>query len=302
MVTLTLEQHFGRQGGQVKGKVFVLAHGHSLHYPSIQVKLCDYHVGQNNKKTYQTHDVMILGNNVHLAPRQEITWDFSLQLPKNSRLSTNKRNFEGRKNGWIVQAVLERPLWSKVNKEDLEVQMAQEAHTILYHCESLGLRTIKEVKWNKKTNLTSVYFLPNADLEGFINQIRFEYRQTLDHGIQGNFYLKLVDKSLVGFLKNVIDANDFASPFNLSYQELYLEPELPNHDHIRQRLETLFVEMKQHLDPQIREESAGRLSIPINHEVGQLSLTPPEKGGLSFPIHDETQRHRTPPPLPPSHI
>jgi hypothetical protein len=212
------------QGSLVEGEVRLEGGGLDQVCNSMCIELEEFWTesrgsGKSRRRVtvYRTREKQVLGKNLSILPGDSSTYEFSLKLPANSRLSTSST-------GWRLKVSLDIPdAFDPCGTLNLKVTGANEFKAVSAACtERLQMRE-KDNSW-KWDNSRSTYFrmLPSEEMGRDFDYIAFSLMQVeRTGGVRGKIIFNLQEKSFLDYLKAMFLMDRIEKPLVLSGEQLF---------------------------------------------------------------------------------
>ena len=213
------------QGTPVEGKVHLEGGGLDQNCNLMSVELEEFWTesrgsGKNRRRVtvYRTREREILGRNISILPGDRSSYDFKLNLPSNSRLSTSTT-------GWRLNVSLDIP--GAIDPHStliLKVTGAAEFKAISTACSELFQMREKENSW-KWDDTQSTYFrlLPSEEMSREFDYIAFSLHQVENTGgVRGKIIFNLQEKSFKDYLKAMLFMDRIEKPLVLTADQIFL--------------------------------------------------------------------------------
>ena len=153
-----------------------------------------------------------------ITPGEEQNFDFNLNLPLNSRLSTSST-------GWNIKVTIDIPnAVDPACRARLNIIPAVEFIAIATACEEIQF-TLKPKSWKwAKDSKTYFRLLPSEEMNKEFDYIAFNlYQLASTGGVTGTILFNLQEKSFMDYLKAMFLQDRIEKPFSLRREQIFLE-------------------------------------------------------------------------------
>jgi sporulation-control protein spo0M len=236
------------QGTPVEGTVHLEGGGLDQNCSLMSIELEEFWTesrgsGKNRRRVtvYRTREREILGRDISILPGDRASYEFQLNLPSNSRLSTSTT-------GWRLKVSLDIP--GAIDPSStliLKVTGAAEFKAISAACSELFQMREKENSW-KWDDTQSTYFrlLPSEEMSREFDYIAFSLHQIESTGgVRGKIIFNLQEKSFKDYLKAMLFMDRIEKPLLLSREQLFSDAGTVNCSAIQGIIEPVIREIVQ---------------------------------------------------------
>jgi len=256
------------QGSPVGGKISIEGGELDQNCDSLCVELEEFWTesrgsGKNSRRVtvFRTRERQVLGTDLSILPGDRSSYEFSLKLPENSRLSTSSA-------GWRLKASLEIPgAIDPCTKLNLKVTGATEFKAVAAACGEVFQMREKDNSWKwDDSRYTSFRMLPSGEMIREFDYVAFSLRQVEGAGgVSGKMIFNLQEKSFKDYLKAMLFMDRIERPLILERDQLFCGDGTVNSAAIRGIIE-----------PAIREitESRNQYGITQRPEIAAADMFP----------------------------
>lgn len=306
-LTINSNKSFYPQGSLVEGEVRLEGGGLDQRCNLMCIELEEFWKetrgsGEDRKKVtiFRTRGRKVLGQDISILPGDSSTYEFSLKLPINSRLSTSTT-------GWRLKVSLDIPslinpcgisssgFSFKVNLDipnligpcsilNLKVTGAEEFKAVSTACSEIFQLREKDKSWRwDVSQSTSFRMLPFEEMRREFDYIDFSLKQVEDTGgVCGRIIFNLQEKYFMDYLKAMLFMDRVEKPLALSGEQLFCADGTVNRIAIRNVIEPLIreiVESRNQYEKNMQPEHAGK---NINSRAPAKSAIPKKKPQKEF--------------------
>ena len=215
------------QNDRVEGRVIVRGGEYERAGNSIELQLKEFWTetrstgGKSPTTTtvtvYKLHETVPLCGDFVLGSGEERSFDFSVQLPFNARISTSGT-------GWRLMVVLDIP--NAVDPKGsvvLKVEPAEELLAVVEACEEeLKFEESERHRhWSSKPMTTYFRLLPPRVIKPALDYLALELRQTEEGGVTGTMIFDLAERSVADYFKAIFNRDQVKKPIHLSRDQLF---------------------------------------------------------------------------------
>ncbi len=271
------------QATNIKGQVVVRGGKIPQEGSAIKIELEEFWTesrgsGKNSRRVtvYRTQCAQSF-KNFSISPGEVQSYDFSLALPLNSRLSTSST-------GWDIKVSIDIPnAIDPVCKAKLLIEPAKEFLAIVEACRGLKF-SIKSNSWEWTKDSDTTYFrlLPSEEMYKEFDYMAFNLCQSFrTGGVVGDILFNLQEKSFTDYLKSMLFMDRIQKTFILGREQIFLPDGSINHDGIICKIKPLLDEIIKS-----RNEYDGKIpeSIPLQLEDESESITSPDTEKKDYDI------------------
>ena len=238
------------QGAAVEGTAYLEGGGLDQTCLSLCIELEEFWTesrgsGKNSRRVtvYRVREKQVLGKNLSILPGDKSSYQFSLKLPANSRLSTSTT-------GWRLKVSLDIPgAIDPRSTLNLKVTGATEFKAVSDAYSEIFQMREKENSW-KWDDSQSTYFrmLPSEEMKREFDYIAFSLHQVEGTGgVRGKIIFNLQEKSFNDYLKAMLFMDRIEKPLVLGREQLFCTDGTVN-----------CVAMQNIIEPEIREIAKSR--------------------------------------------
>ena len=277
-LTINTNSQFHPQGSLVEGEIHLEGGGLDQTCSLMCVELEEFWTesrgsGKNRSRVtvYRTREREVLGRNISILPGDRSSYQFSLKLPANSRLSTSTT-------GWRLKVSLDIPgAIDPCSTLSLKVTGAGEFKAISAACSEMFQMREKENSW-KWGDMQSTYFrmLPSNELGREFDYIAFSLRQVEGTGgVHGKIIFNLQEKSFKDYLKAMLFMDRIEKPLALGREQLFCDDGTVKSLAVRDAIE-----------PMIREivKSRNQYELTRQPEISGNNIVPKESRKPVIPL------------------
>lgn len=234
---ITCEDEIYAPEDQIRGKVILRGGEYQQHVRSVRFRFREfwpektYVPGTRSRgaiavTVYNNHKTIVLANATTIEPRFETVFDFSVQLPRNCRISESG-------SGWLLTVDVDIPQAVDA-KVDLILDVVASEEMTTFINTIVGRLQFKEdqLLWGWNDGVTRKGLLPPMAFQSKLDYIWFEMRQVND-GLAVEAVFNLGAKSVVDYLKTFFDRNPTSwksarRKFNLMAEQIWMRDRRPN--------------------------------------------------------------------------
>ncbi len=306
-LTINTNKPFYPQGSLVDGEIHLEGGGLDQICNLMCVELEEFWTetrgsGEDRKKmtVFRTRDRVVLGREISILPGDSSSYEFSLKLPINSRLSTSTT-------GWRLKVSLDIPglinpcsisspgfsfkvsldipsLIKPCSTLNIKVTGAEEFKAISTACSEIFQMREKDNSWKwVKEQFTYFRMLPSDEMKREFDYIAFSLRQIENTGgVYGKIIFNLQEKSFMDYLKAMLFMDRIEKPLVLNRDQIFCNDGTVNRIAIQSIIESLILEIIHSRSQYEKTQQPEIIVKKIISETPLKSRIPPKKPPKEF--------------------